>query len=95
MENPESWKFLLVECGILGLEIRNRAVRIRNPSPTGEDLESSNWNAESTAWNPESKTVLDSLTWCDLLYLFSVGPRSTDTRLITTPVYNGQFRYFR
>ena len=66
MENPESWKFLLVECGILGLEIRSTAVGIRNPSPTGKDLESSNWNAESTAWTPESKTwiPLHGATYC-------------------------------
>ena len=25
------------------------------------------WNPESTGWNPESKTVMDSLTWADLL----------------------------
>ena len=37
-------------------------IRIRNPSSTEKDLESSNWNPESTAWIPESKSVLDSLT---------------------------------
>ena len=30
--NPESWKFLLVESGILGLGIRNTGVGIRNPT---------------------------------------------------------------
>ena len=39
IQNPESWKFLLVESGILGLGIRNTAVRIRNPT--------NNWNPES------------------------------------------------
>ena len=32
--------------------------------------ESSTRNPESTAWNPESKTVLDSLTWGELLDQF-------------------------
>ena len=69
--NPESWKFLLLESGILGLGIRNTGVGIRNPTnnsnpesnSTEIDLESSNWNPESTGWNPESKSVLDSVTW--------------------------------
>ena len=30
--NPESWKFLLVESGILGLGIRNTGLGIRNPT---------------------------------------------------------------
>ena len=30
-----------------------------------QKLECSAWNLESTVWNPESKTVLDSLTWCE------------------------------
>ena len=37
---PQSWKFLLVESGILGLGVRNTAVGIRNPNDS---------------WNPESK----------------------------------------
>ena len=32
---------------------------IRNPQ---------SWNPESTAWNPESKTLLDYLTWAELLF---------------------------
>ena len=27
----------------------------------------STWNPESTLWNPQSKTVLDSLTWVEIL----------------------------
>ena len=30
-------------------------------------LELSTWNLESTLWNPQSKTVLDSLTWVEIL----------------------------
>ena len=68
--NSESWKFLLVESGILSLEsgIQEQesgiplTIRIRNPSSTEKDLESSKWNPESTVWNPESKSVLDSIT---------------------------------
>ena len=33
---------------------------IKNP-------ESSTWNPESMSWNPESMTVLDSLTWGELI----------------------------
>ena len=58
--NPESWA---LESGIQvwesGIPL---TIRIRNPSSTEKDLESSKWNPESTAWNPESKSVLDSLT---------------------------------
>ena len=63
----ESWKYLLVESGILSFGIRNIQLKeselpltigIRKPSST-------NWNPESRAWNPESKTVLDSLTLAD------------------------------
>ena len=58
--NPESWA---LESGIQVYESRIPiTIRIRNPSSTEKDLESSNWNPESTAWNPESKSVLDSLT---------------------------------
>ena len=39
-QNPESWKFLLVESGILGFGIRNLALGIRNPTKD---------------WNPESE----------------------------------------
>ena len=42
-------------------------IGIRNPSPTDNDLESSTWNPESMAWNSESKIVLDSLSFCDVL----------------------------
>ena len=66
MRIPESWKFLLVESGILGFGIRNPiqgihiiplTIGIRNPSSSVK-----NWNLpESTVCNPESKTVLDSL----------------------------------
>ena len=38
---------------------------IRNP--LSWNPESSTRNPESTGWNPESKTVMDSLTWGDLL----------------------------
>ena len=64
---------LLVESGILGLPIRNTAVRIRHltdnwnlESSPLKDLESSNRNPESMAWNPESMTVFDSLAWVDI-----------------------------
>ena len=33
--------------------------------------ESSTRNPESTGWNPESRTVMDSLTWGDLSFLFT------------------------
>ena len=66
MRIPESWKFLLVESGILGFGNRNPiqgihmiplTIGIRNPSSSVK-----NWNLpESTVCNPESKTVLDSL----------------------------------
>ena len=58
----ESRKCLLVESGILGFGIRNRAHGNRIPFSAARDPDSSTWNPESTAWNPESKTVLDSLT---------------------------------
>ena len=36
---------------------------------TGKKMESTSfWNPESTAWNPESKTVLDSLTWGEVMF---------------------------
>ena len=71
IRNPEYWKFLPLESGILsfgsGIQLQQCGIPltfgIRNPSSTKKDLESGNWNPESTAWNPESKTVLDSLTW--------------------------------
>ena len=39
---------------------------IRNPLRWNP--ESSTRNAESTGWNPESKIVMDSLTWGDVIY---------------------------
>ena len=62
MWNPESWKCLPVESGILGLGIRN-PTNNWNPSSTEKDLESSTWNPESMAWSPESKTAFNSFTW--------------------------------
>ena len=39
---------------------------IRNP--LSWNPESSTRNPESTGWNPESKTVMDSLTWGELVH---------------------------
>ena len=65
LRNPESWAW---ESGIQPKKSRiPLTIGIRNPSSTEKDLESSNWTPESTARNPESKTVLDSLTWRDIL----------------------------
>ena len=83
---PENEKFWLVELGIqenfftesgiLGFGIQNETQGIRNPT--------NDWNPEfkfywhlmgSSTWNPEStesKTVLDSLTWCDWWLLWKV-----------------------
>ena len=45
---------------------------IRNP--LSWNPESSTRNPESTGWNPESRTVMDSLTWGEMLnYSFSIG----------------------
>ena len=65
---PKSWKFLLVEFGILGFRVQNIAQGIWNLAGIQGPLtlmnpESSTWNPESMAWNPESKTVLNSLKW--------------------------------
>ena len=61
--NPESWA---LDYGILSrnlescwrLECGIQVPLIKNP-------EYSTWNPESMVWNPGSKTVLNSLTWCD------------------------------
>ena len=85
-----------MESGILALGIRNTAVGIRNPT--------NDWNPESKfhykIWklitgirNPRRgfrNPRLSSIPLHGATYLFSVEPRSTDTRLITTPVYDGQ-----
>ena len=42
---------------------------IRNP--LSWNPESSTRNPESTGWDPESKTVMDSLTWGDLIFTTS------------------------
>ena len=45
---------------------------IRNPLSLNP--ESSTRNSESTGWNPESRTVMESLTWGEMLnYSFSIG----------------------
>ena len=41
--NPESWKFLLVESGILGLGIRNTGVGIRNPTNNSNPESKFHW----------------------------------------------------
>ena len=77
-ENLESRKFLLVESGIRGFEIRSSAQGIRNPTYNLNreskfhwqrmwNLVPGIWNLESTAWNPGSKTVLYYLTWSEIL----------------------------
>ena len=56
-------------------KIRTRKRSAKKSIKTGKKMESSSFwnpesstrNPESTAWNPESKTVLDSLTWGELL----------------------------
>ena len=53
-------KFLLVESGILGFEIRN-------PSSTNKESEIQYLDFEIyDVPNPESNTFLDSLEWCEL-----------------------------
>ena len=42
---------------------------IRNPSTTDKESEFSTWTPESTMCNPESKSVLDSVTWGDLVQI--------------------------
>ena len=70
----ESGNFLLVESGIQGFGIQNRAQVLRNPTKKWNPestfhwkrLESSTlWNPESMEWDPESKTVLYFLIWGD------------------------------
>ena len=67
---PSIRKFLFVESGILGFGTRNPAQGFQNLA--------NNWNPESksywqrirnpcSTWNPESKTVLDYLTWGEVL----------------------------
>ena len=53
--------------------MQRKAEKIWNPAlfgirnPLSWNPESSTRNPESTGWNPESKTVMDSLTWGDIL----------------------------
>ena len=91
--NPGSWKFLLVESGILGLWIRNTAVRIRNPfktigirnsSSTGKDLEPSNCKPESMTWKQNPRVSWISLPGKNLALVSSVSHASVPS-LCTEP----------
>ena len=57
-------------------EMRRKALthtrKILESSPFGNP-ESSTRNTESTVWNPESKTLLDSLTWGDVVILLLIA----------------------
>ena len=63
--DPESRKYLFVDCGILSLRMPNTNQGIRNLT-TDWNLESSALNPGFKGWNPESKTVLDSLSRGDV-----------------------------
>ena len=71
--NPRIREIALVEFGILGFGIRIQLKESGIPltigiqSPNFTDNESGIQFLESTTWNPESKTVLGSLTWGDIL----------------------------
>ena len=62
-----SWKYLLLELGVLGIGIRNTSLGMRNPTKDWNPESKFYWqwsgiqcrNLESTAWSSESKTVLD------------------------------------
>ena len=64
-----------MESEILDFGIQKTAQGIHNSINNGnpeskfywQRLAFSTWNLESIAWNPESKTVLDSLTWGEML----------------------------
>jgi len=93
MSNPGSWKLLLVESGILGLWIRNTAVRIRNPfitigirnpSSTGKDLEPSNCKPESMTWKQNPRVSWISLHGENLALVSSVSHSSVPS-LCTEP----------
>ena len=65
----------LMESEILDFGIQKTAQGINNSTNNGnpeskfywQRLAFSTWNLESIAWNPESKTVLDSPTWGEML----------------------------
>ena len=65
--NPDSGKILLMESGIPGFGIRNTAQGIANPN---------------NEWNPESKTVLDFLTWGDVIASVQSGTETVSSRQI-------------
>ena len=90
--NPGSGIFLVLESAILEFGFQNAVQGIRNPTndwnPESrfqwQRLESRTRNPESTAWNPKSKTVLDSVTWCDLFLGASMGlGQAVQRRLLT------------
>lgn len=55
-------------------------------NPSSIDKESSTWNPESIAWNPESKSVLDSLTWDELVQTtLNLSNKSRSSHLV--PIY--------
>ena len=100
MSNPGSWKFLLVESGILGLWIRNTAVGIRNPflscfirtgirnpSSAGKDLEPSNCKPESMGWKQNPRVSWISLHGENLALVSSVSQASVP-RLCTDPPFS-------
>ena len=79
LRNPGSRTFLLWNLKPSGLWNPEYSFSIRNIQNLTNDWnpeskvqltknpESSTWNAESMAWNPEPVTVLDSLTWGELI----------------------------
>ena len=73
MESETQWALNLE----YSLSIRNIQNLINDWNPESKvqltkNPESSTWNPESMAWNPESKTVLDSLTWGELINCIAV-----------------------
>ena len=58
-----------VSCGVQNSRLWNLEYRSRNLDPPNNcNPESSTWNPEYTAYNPESRNVLDSHMWDEVLF---------------------------